>query len=84
MADVPEQIKALQVRVTNLETWAGPGQADALATGMRAVRADVAVIRRVQAQHTRTLDVLTTDVTALKADVAEVKLVLAEILRRLT
>jgi septal ring factor EnvC (AmiA/AmiB activator) len=66
MADVNEQIKALQVRVSKLETWAGPGQADALSTGVRALRTDVADIRRVQRQHTGLLSALNRDVAGLK------------------
>jgi hypothetical protein len=94
MADVHEQIRALQVRVSKLETWAGPGQADALSAGMRA---DVAEIRRVQRQHTGLINALNRDVAGLKSDVAglkhdvavlkadmaDVKVALAEILRRL-
>jgi chromosome segregation ATPase len=70
MADECEQIRALQVRVSKLETWAGPGQADALATGLRAVRADVAVIRRVQGQHTAMLTTLSRDVGGLQGNMA--------------
>ena len=73
MADVSEQIKALQVRVSKLETWAGPGQADALSTGMRAMRADIADIRRVQRQHTGLLNALNRDVAGLKGEVAGLK-----------
>jgi chromosome segregation ATPase len=65
MADVHEQIKALQMRVSKLETWAGPGQADALSAGMRALRTDVADIRRVQRQHTGLLGALNRDVAGL-------------------
>lgn len=97
MTDVHEQIRALQVRVSKLETWAGPGQADALTAGVRALRTDVADIRRIQRQHTGLLSalnrdvaglkqdvaVLKDDVAGLKSDMAEVKMVLAEILRRL-
>ena len=67
MADVQEQIKALQVRVSKLETWAGPGQADALSAGMRAMRTDIADIRRVQRQHTGLLNALNRDVAGLKS-----------------
>jgi cell division protein FtsB len=70
MADEHEQIRALQVRVSKLETWAGPGQADALATGLRAVRTDVAVIRRVQGQHTAMLTTLSRDVAGLTGNMA--------------
>jgi len=66
MAEVHEQIKALQVRVSKLETWAGPGQADALSAGMRAMRTEVADIRRVQRQHTGLLNALNRDVAGLK------------------
>jgi uncharacterized protein YceH (UPF0502 family) len=78
------------MRVERLETWAGPGQADALTLGLRAVRADLAALRRVQNQHTALLEALTadvsglkTDVAELKADVAELKAAVQEILRRL-
>jgi septal ring factor EnvC (AmiA/AmiB activator) len=66
MADVPEQIRALQMRVSKLETWAGPGQADALSAGARALRTDVADIRRVQRQHTGLLGALNQDVAEAK------------------
>src|ERR1700722_19293726 len=70
MADVHEQIKALQMRVSKLETWAGPGQADALSAGMRALRTDVADIRRVQRQHPGLLGALNRDVAGLTRVVA--------------
>jgi chromosome segregation ATPase len=65
MADVHEQIKALKMRVSKPETWAGPGQADALSAGMRALRTDVADIQRVQRQHTGLLSALNRDVAGL-------------------
>ena len=78
------------MRVGNLETWAGPGQAQALAEGMREVRADLAKVRQTQDRHTRMLADLTADVSELKSDVAtlktdmaEVKSTLGEVLRRL-
>jgi predicted nucleic acid-binding Zn-ribbon protein len=97
MAIAEERVATLEMRVDRLETWAGPGQADALAIGMRAVRADLASMRRVQNQHTAMLEGLTADVTglktdvaalktdvaALKTDVAEMKVTLQEIMRRL-
>ena len=73
MADVNEQIRALQVRVSKLETWAGPGQADVLSAGMRAMRADLAEIRRVQRQHTGLINALNRDVAGLKGDVGGLK-----------
>ena len=73
MAEVHEQIKALQVRVSKLETWAGPGQADALSAGMRAMRTEIADIRRVQRQHTGLLSALNRDVAGLKGEVGGLK-----------
>jgi hypothetical protein len=90
MAQPEERVATLEMRVNRLETWAGPGQVETLATGMRAVRADFADMRRVQGQHTRMLEGLTsdvgglkTDVAGLKTDVAELKVSVQEILRRL-
>jgi hypothetical protein len=73
MADVNQQIRALQVRVSKLETWAGPGQADALSAGVRGLRTDVADIRRVQRQHTGLLNALNRDVAGVKGDVGGLK-----------
>lgn len=85
-----ERLETLEVRVGNLETWAGPGQAQVLAEGLREVRADLARVRQTQDRHTRMLADLTadvselkTDVATLKTDVAEVKATLGEVLRRL-
>ncbi len=61
------------MRVERLETWAGPGQNEVLSMNLRALRADVVTLRRVQNQHTVLLGTLTRDVAALKADVAELK-----------
>ena len=68
------------MRVNNLETWAGPGQAVALAEGQRQIRADLA---RMQAEFKAEFATLKTDVATLKTDMAEVKGTLREILRRL-
>jgi hypothetical protein len=70
MAVHKDRIGLLEVRISELETWAGPGQAEAFATGLRAVRAELAVMRRVQSQHTAMLHGLTADVAGVKADVA--------------
>ncbi len=90
MADIHREIGTLQMRLDRLETWAGPGQAEASATGIRVIRGDLAVVRselaavrRVQDQHTAALTGLHTDVTLLKTDMAEVKTALSEILQRL-
>lgn len=74
-----DRIGLLEMRISELETWAGPGQAEAFATGLRAVRAELAVMRRVQNQHTAMLNGLTADVAVLKADVAELKADVAEL-----
>jgi phosphatidate phosphatase APP1 len=73
MASIEERLRTVEVRVDNLETWAGPGQAGALAEGQRALRADVARIRQTQDRHTRMLAGLETDVATLKTDVATLK-----------
>lgn len=90
MATSEERIATLEMRVGQLETWAGPGQIEALMSGMRGIRGDLAVMRRVQDRHSRQLAKLETDVAELKTDVAELKteaaemkLGIGEILRRL-
>jgi len=97
MTTIEARLGTLEVRVDNLETWAGPGQAQALAEGQRELRAELAKVRQTQDRHTRMLadlisdvsglkaDVtgLQTDVAELKSDVAELKSGMAEILRRL-
>jgi len=61
------------MRVERLETWAGPGQNEVLSVNLRALRADVVVLRRVQNQHTVVLGELSEDVSRLKADVTVLK-----------
>lgn len=68
------------MRVNNLETWAGPGQAVALAEGQRQIRADLA---KMQAEFKAEFATLKTEFATLKTDMAEVKGTLREILRRL-
>jgi hypothetical protein len=80
MATIEERIGTLEMRMNNLETWAGPGQAAALAEGQRQIRADLA---KMQAEFKAEFATLKTDVVTLKADMAEVKGTLREILRRL-
>ena len=63
----------LEMRVDRLETWAGPGQAEAFAASQQQLRAELAKIQRTQDQHSRMLTVLASDVAELKADVAELK-----------
>jgi chromosome segregation ATPase len=73
MANTGERIRTLEMRVERLETWAGPGQNEVLSLNLRALRADVITLRRVQNQHTVLLGTLTKDVSGLKADVAVLK-----------
>jgi hypothetical protein len=69
------------MRVERLETWAGPGQNEVLSLNLRALRADVITLRRVQNQHTILLGTLTGDVSRLKDDVAGLKDDVAELRR---
>lgn len=70
MTHLEQRLGTLEVRVGNLETWAGPGQAGALAEGQRALRADLAKVRQTQDRHTRMLAELTADVAELKIRVS--------------
>jgi chromosome segregation ATPase len=93
MATTEDRLRDLEVRVDHLETWAGPGQAGALAEGLHELRAEFAKMRATQDRHTRMLadltadvsglrtdvDSLKTDVDSLKADVAELKTDVAEL-----
>jgi hypothetical protein len=70
MASTGERLRTLEVRVDNLETWAGPGQAGALAEGQRELRADLAKVRQTQDRHTGMLADLISDVSGLKSSVS--------------
>lgn len=61
------------MHVERLETWAGPGQTEALSVNIRAIRADMVAFRGVQKKQGTQLDELTADVPRLKADVAELR-----------
>jgi chromosome segregation ATPase len=69
MATTEERLGTLEVRVENLDTWAGPGQAGALADGQREIRAELGKIRQTQDRHTRMLADLTADISELKTTV---------------
>src|ERR1022692_1621698 len=70
MATAEDRVGMLEMRVKTLETWAGPGQTEALAEGQRKIRADLAKIQKTQDRHSRLLGRLTSDVDILKGDVA--------------
>jgi chromosome segregation ATPase len=73
MTTTEQRLETLEMRVGNLETWAGPGQAEVLADGMREVRADLARVRQTQDRHTRMLADLTADISELKTRVSGVE-----------
>jgi chromosome segregation ATPase len=73
MNTIDDRIRTLEMRVERLETWAGPGQTEALSVNIRAIRADVVALRGVQKKHGTQLDELTRDSARLKADVGELK-----------
>jgi chromosome segregation ATPase len=70
MANIEERLGTLEMRVDNLGTWAGPGQAEALAEGQRELRAELAKVRQTQDRHTGMLADLISDVSGLKASVS--------------
>jgi hypothetical protein len=72
MNTIDDRIRTLEMRVERLETWAGPGQTEALSVNIRAIRADVVAFRGVQKQQGVLLDKLVTDVAELKSAVDEV------------
>src|ERR1700678_1845295 len=66
-------LQGLEDRVERLETWAGPGQIEALAEGQRAIRADIAKLQATPDRHEKLLVRLTHDVSGLQTDVAGLK-----------
>jgi hypothetical protein len=94
MTTAEDRLMALEQRVRDLQSDAGPGQATALADGLKELRRDLAVFRRDMSKFQREVradmttlkaDVtgLKADVTGLKADVGDLKASMAEVLRRL-
>jgi hypothetical protein len=92
MTTIGDRVRTLEVRVEKLETWAGPGQADALSTGQIAIRTDIASFRReVKSGLTglgRELAILRGDLTSLrdetKADIASLRSDIASLRSDLT
>ena len=73
MNTMDDRIGTLEMRIERLETWAGPGQTEALSVNVRAIRADLVAFRGVQKKHGVQLDMLTKDMARVKDDVAELK-----------
>lgn len=63
------QWDGLEARVRHLETWAGPGQVQALLEGQQEFRAEMAKVQSTLARHERLLKQLKTDMAKLKQDV---------------
>jgi hypothetical protein len=72
MNTIDDRIRTLEMRVERLETWAGPGQTEALSVNVRAIRAEVVAFRGVQKQQGVLLDQLAKDVAELKSSVEEI------------
>jgi uncharacterized protein involved in exopolysaccharide biosynthesis len=80
MVTLTERVGKLEMRLDTLETWSGPGQAEALRQGQLALRTQIRDLSRrlggvgqVQERHTRLLTGHTTDLAVLKQDVAVLK-----------
>jgi septal ring factor EnvC (AmiA/AmiB activator) len=63
----------LEERVQKLETWAGPGQIQALVDGQLAIRDDLAKVYKTLERHDRILTRLQKNVGTLQSDVATLK-----------
>jgi chromosome segregation ATPase len=90
MATIADRVRKLETSVERLETWAGPGQVEALIEGQRdlrtqigGIRGQLAKVQQVQENHTTMIAGLKTDVAGLKTDMAWVKDMLQAVLRRL-
>jgi septal ring factor EnvC (AmiA/AmiB activator) len=70
MTTTDQRVKDLEMRVDRLETWAGPGQAEALSLGLSALRAETAIFRQ---EMNRALGGITADFARLNNEVGGVK-----------
>jgi outer membrane murein-binding lipoprotein Lpp len=66
-------LQGLEDRVERLETWAGPGQIEALAEGQQAIRTDIAKLQVTVNRHEKLLVRIARDVGTLKGDVGTLK-----------
>jgi len=84
MTTTEDRVRALEVRVDKLETWSGPGQANALSTSLAATRAELATFRReTTAEFVRLRRELTTFRGEMTAELTSIRSDMQEILRRL-
>jgi chromosome segregation ATPase len=73
MIGVAERIARLEDEVQQLQTWAGPGQVQALLDGQRELRSDMAKLQATVDRHERLLVGLKNSVTGVKGDVTGLK-----------
>ncbi len=71
---------AVESRVGHLETWAGPGQVEALSTSLTDLRGDLAAFRREVRSE---LGTIKTDLTEVRTRLGRMEDTMAEVLRRL-
>jgi len=73
MIGVAERIVRLEDEVQQLQTWAGPGQVQALLDGQRELRSDMAKLQATVDRHERLLVGLKSAVSGFKSDVTTLK-----------
>jgi len=67
------QWERLEARVQQLETWAGPGQIQALIEGQRVLRAEMVKVQATLDRHGRILTRLKADMSGAKSDIGALK-----------
>ena len=83
MVTTEDRVAILEGRMKTLETWAGPGQVEALSEGQRAIRAELTKLRADVAKIQADMAKVQKTQDRHSADVAELKSMLQEVLRRL-
>ena len=84
MATIEDRLMAVESRVGHLETWAGPGQVEALSISLTALRADLATFRRdVRADQARLRQEMTAELGTINTRLGGIEDTMAEMLRRL-